>query len=471
MRKLILLTILVGLSLVPPSQAVTVMKAVGHGDCYAVISDGRIVVIDVGPGNAQGLVDLLSSGYLHYDRIVITHVHSDHAGGLIPAARYANETGSALSTDVLVSNHGVHDLDLIVKDQKISDLLKAMRGKTAVVALTEEALSKGALDDPNVRVEVISLTPGVQQNENRSGLVVKVTEIRDGDSRATLFLGDIEASQQQALFDSPEASKIFENVRAVTLPHHGRKTTLSPDFFRRLKEATGSEVVILHSDLAALDPEVQVWAREAGFKVRSTAPSTKGASTSDIYVNLYDKPTYFVVKQPTTINALSSQRTTLSLPVPEGVTDQELAGAIAAFNKRGSTDALATGYVVNLPTSSSIGSYSNTVRLQLISDLQSNNAATREAAIRSLSALGKNLSREQVERLVEVMRTGNEVVNETSWRGPHCTHYERTAAKVYAGRIVASLNSPYVTEAERSEAARAQGSGITQARIDDPGWI
>ena len=54
----------------PAVWAVTVMKAVGHGDCYVIISDGRAVVADAGPGNATDFVLFLTSGDLHYDRIM-----------------------------------------------------------------------------------------------------------------------------------------------------------------------------------------------------------------------------------------------------------------------------------------------------------------------------------------------------------------------------------------------------------------
>jgi hypothetical protein len=260
--------------------------------------------------------------------------------------------------------------DLIVRAEKIPDLLREMRGKKEVAALTEQALSKLALDDPHLRVEGISLARKAGKHENQSGLVIKVTEIRDGESRATLFLGDIEAPQQQALFDHPEASRIFENVRAVTLPHHGRKTTLSPDFFSRLKEAAGSEVIALHSDRAALDSEVQGWARQAGIEVRSTAPSTEGAPPEDVYVNLFDKPTYLVVKQATTITSLSLERAMMPVAVPENVSDQELAGAISAFTERELTEVLPSGYILSLPTGSFISSYTGTARERLIGNLK-----------------------------------------------------------------------------------------------------
>jgi hypothetical protein len=374
-----------------------------------------------------------------------------------------------------VSNHGEHDLDLIVKDTKIPDLLKAMRDKKPIAALNQEAMNSLAFDDPHLRVETISLPRNdVGENENQNSLIVKVTEIRDGESRATLFLGDIETRQQEALFEHPEVSKIFENVRAVTLPHHGRKRTLSPDFFRKLSALANGNIVALHSDRLSPDPEVRGAARESGIKILSTVPTTKKGAPHDLHVNLFDEPTYFVVKKPTTIRALAEKGKELPVTVAKDVSTQEVAEAISIFTNRKMTEVLPSGTPLSLPTTRTISSYSNSVREQLFTDLQSRDADKRNAAIAALSKIGNKLTREQTDRLIVMMQSGVNTVDTTSWRGPHCTHYEEKTAKYYAGRVLAKMDSPYVTETIRHEARRAQtseGGGVVHRRVDDPGWI
>ena len=94
---------------------------------------------------------------------------------------------------------------------------------------------------------------------------------------------------------------------------------------------------MLHSDRATLDPEVREWAREAGIKIRSTAPETKQGTPHDLYVNVFDEPTYFVVKKSITINALAQQRTALPITVAKDISNEELAESISIFTGENST--------------------------------------------------------------------------------------------------------------------------------------
>ena len=459
--------------------SVTVIKSVGHGDCYAVISDGRAVVIDTGPGNDTGLVTFLKSGYLHYDRIIITHVHSDHAGGLMTAARYAQEEGSPFTADLFVSNHGEHDLDLIIKEGNIPTLLKSMRGKKPVAVLTEEGLSKLALDDPHLRVQAVQLADGVGgASENQSGLIIKVTEIRDGESKATLFLGDMEVSRQRALFNDPGIAKVFEDVQAVTLPHHGRKTTLAPEFFHELKRVAGNDVVVLHSDRTVLDREVRGWAQAEGVKVVSTTDS-KGFP-HDVHVNLFSKPNYYIVKSPTTIRALAARRNGLGLKVAKGISNQELADAISSFTGRNAGAVLSPGTTLSIPTERWINSAAEGSRQaaveendRLISQLGAYDEATVKKTADILSVRVSKLTSEQVDQLHSMMERNPHTWSTDLGHPPNCPHktiFRDRTTKYYVAKVLAKRPSVRVRQGSR-DVAEALRDGNKTRIWQDPNWI
>ncbi len=282
--------------------SITIIKNVGHGDCYVVISDGRIIVIDAGSElNANGLVSLLKSNEFQYDRIVITHVHSDHVGGLITANQYLKSKGSVLKADMLISNHGEHDLNIVIRESNLKSLMTEMRSPKIVV-MSDEALNRFALNDDNISIEGIMLNTSKQsKNENLSGLIIKVTEIRDGIKRATLFLGDIEKSIQKKLFTHPKVNDIFKDVYAVTIPHHGRPKTLSGNFFEKIKKYSGTKTILMHSDRYPLEEKLALKASGLGFIIKSTS-ETK----NDVYINLFneEKTFHLVGEEKTSISEL-----------------------------------------------------------------------------------------------------------------------------------------------------------------------
>lgn len=73
-----------GLKRLPDSADAVRFVDVGQGDCTLVQSDGTVMLIDTGDAsNAISLCNYIRSlGFEKIDRVIITHPHSDHLGGL-----------------------------------------------------------------------------------------------------------------------------------------------------------------------------------------------------------------------------------------------------------------------------------------------------------------------------------------------------------------------------------------------------
>jgi hypothetical protein len=206
-----------------------------------------------------------------------------------------------------------------------------------------------ALNDEYIEVRGIALAqPSAGSSENVSSLVVKVTEIRDGARRATLFLGDIEQAQQSQLFSSADAGEIFRDVRAVTLPHHGRPSTLVPGFFAQIKRLAGPGVIVLHSDATPPDPQVAREAAEESIRVVSTASAdNKGA---DVLVNLYSARTSYRVGAKPTPLAVVVRREKKGFVKASYVPEKEVLAAVARYCNRSPSAVLEPGTVLSMPS-------------------------------------------------------------------------------------------------------------------------
>ena len=73
-----------GLTRLPDSTDAVRFVDVGQGDCTLVQSDGAVMLIDTGDSShAIALCNYIRSlGFEKIDRVIITHPHSDHLGGL-----------------------------------------------------------------------------------------------------------------------------------------------------------------------------------------------------------------------------------------------------------------------------------------------------------------------------------------------------------------------------------------------------
>ncbi len=113
----------------------------------------------------------------------------------------------------------------------------------------------------------------------------------------------------------------------------------------------------------------------------------------------------------------------------------------------------------------------NTGVSNLITQLSSSNEDVRIRASDKLSNRGEKLTKSQVNRVINIMRNGQQEWSKFLYRGGHCTYYENTSIKYYAANSILDMNSKYINNEIRNQARSATYDGKRKVRVDDPGWI
>ncbi len=107
----------------------------------------------------------------------------------------------------------------------------------------------------------------------------------------------------------------------------------------------------------------------------------------------------------------------------------------------------------------------------LIAQLKHPKESVRESAATGLSQMGNKLSQAQVNKLIGIMRHGQQRWSKFLYRESHCSWYEYTSVKYYAATALTGMNSPHVSQTTVTEARRTQDRSKTQQKVTDPGWI
>ena len=174
---------------------------VGQGDSTLVECDGHYMLIDGGEVQAGDKVyqTLVDRGVDKLDILCMSHLHSDHIGGLTKALTYAQSIGITISNT----------------DQSTSDVFKKVEYQ---LGIDETEITIPHVGDKyqlgSATVEVID----VASNEPNDSVVLLVTY---GDTRF-LFPGDIEYAGQKRICDKymNEPNQEFK-VDLLKMPHHG----------------------------------------------------------------------------------------------------------------------------------------------------------------------------------------------------------------------------------------------------------
>ena len=175
---------------------------VGQGDAALVECDGRYMLIDGGETTAGDKVyDVLEErGIQKLDILAVSHLHTDHYGGLIRALTYASNIG------VTISNATYSDTETF---RKFEHELNINGSKITVPAPGQKYRLGSAT------VEVVD-SHAVEANDS---LVLLITY---GKTRF-LFTGDIERNGQLRVIEYFEGRRKDKDewVSLIKLPHHG----------------------------------------------------------------------------------------------------------------------------------------------------------------------------------------------------------------------------------------------------------
>ena len=188
---------------------------VGQADSILIYSDGYSAVIDAGTENSVPniLNDLDSARIDEIDALIVTHLHTDHAGGL-PELAKRREIDNLIIPELESSAEAAQ----LVKTAKRTVTAKGGNVYTAVQGMNFEI--------GEFTVTVLAYYDDMQDENNKS--VIVMAEI---DGIKFLFTGDAEAKTEKALID--EGLNIDCDVLKVA--HHGSSSSSSQSF---LKAAT-----------------------------------------------------------------------------------------------------------------------------------------------------------------------------------------------------------------------------------------
>lgn len=211
---------------------------VGQGDAALVECDGHYMLIDGGETTAGDKVyDVLEEKEIQkLDILAVSHLHTDHYGGLIKALKYASKI------DITISNSMYSDTDTF---RKFENEL-GINGSKITVPTVGDTYKLGS-----ATVEVID----VLAEETNDSLVLLITY---GDTRF-LFTGDIENAAQTRISEKyqNDADEPFE-IDLIKMPHHGSYTETLYRFMRTFMPkyvviSVGSDNKYGHPDQSTLD--------------------------------------------------------------------------------------------------------------------------------------------------------------------------------------------------------------------------
>ncbi|MEM9728549.1 MAG: DNA internalization-related competence protein ComEC/Rec2 [Myxococcota bacterium] len=191
---------------------------VGQGDAALIdFPDGSMALIDTGapprhPASRAILRVLRERRRSHIDRLIITHGHPDHDGGL-----------AAVLDEVPVHEIWLNGQRLAEEeDGALASLLRGARARGTRVRFPSDLCGTHEFGDATLEVmwPCPRYDPALDFNDNSLTLRVGY------EGRTLLLVGDLEAEAEQQLIERGDLSE----VTLLKVAHHGSKTSTTPEW-------------------------------------------------------------------------------------------------------------------------------------------------------------------------------------------------------------------------------------------------
>lgn len=196
----------------PEGNLFVTMLDVGQGDAFLVETPQQNILIDTGDtdSNDKLLAELKKMGVDRLERVILTHPHADHIGGILAVLKHYDVD--------LISDNGIDSSSPIYKKYRLADV-KFSSLKAGDILDFGGGVKFKVLNPTAERVRNVN-SKACKSNPNNESIVGKLTF---GDF-SMLFTGDITKSLEDDLLE--------KNIRATILkaPHHGSKTSSSENF-------------------------------------------------------------------------------------------------------------------------------------------------------------------------------------------------------------------------------------------------